>query len=237
MTRPSRSSAEPPGRRGHPSTPSEGALAEAERTLAQHVRDRDQIFEEARALRRGAQDAMRRMHAGEDPVGALKVLAVRAREIQRRGGTASGLADDALQEYAEARLLEAVVHRRGLPTARALGVPLEPYLLALGDLVGEVRRLAVVAMGREELEEAEELLGLMEELLLALLRFEAPRSLISLKPKQDAARGMVEKTRSELALAQVLRRAARVVGRARGGSLVSEGLKAAHRLGGERGAG
>lgn len=175
---------------------------------------------------------MRRIHAGEDPAVELRALSVRARDLQRHPETAGGLGEDALQEYAEARLLEAVARRRGLPTARALGIPLEPYLLGLGDLVGEVRRLTISAMGREDLDEAEDLLVLMEDLLHALLRFEAPRSIVSLKPKQDAARGMVEKTRSELALARVLRKAAHVVGREQGRGLVSEGLKAAHRVGG-----
>jgi predicted translin family RNA/ssDNA-binding protein len=39
------------------------------------------------------------------------------------------------------------------------------------------------------------------------LRFEGPRSIISLKPKQDAARSLVEKTRGDVALAEVLHRA------------------------------
>lgn len=201
---------------------------EAERTLAQHVRERDLLFEEARTVRRAAQDAMRRIHAGEDPGADLQRLGTRALSLASR---AQGIGEDALQEYAEAKLLEAVVHRRGLPTARTLGVPVEVYLLGLGDLVGEVRRLAVAATGREDLEDAEELLGLMEDLLHALLRFEAPRSLVSLKPKQDAARGMIERTRAEISLAKVLRRAARAVGAARGDDLVSEGLKAAQRVG------
>lgn len=213
----------------HPSAPSEAVLAEAERALAERIRSRDRLFEEARQVRRQAQDAMRRFHAGEDPVRELRALIPRVRRLQREGEGAEGIVADALQEYAEARFLAAVVHGLPLPSLRELEVPVEVYLTGLGDLVGEVRRLAVAALGQEDLVGAERLLELMEALLHALLRFEAPRGIIAIKPKQDVARSLLERTRGEIALATVLHRAAKAVG-AQGDRMVAEGLKAAGRL-------
>lgn len=231
MTRRSRNSPRVPVRRPHPSAPAARDLLEAEGALAVRVQERDRLADEARVLRRASQDAMRAIHAGERSRTDWHGLEKLARALVRSSAGQEGVAGDAVQEYAEARLLQAVVARRPLPSARVLGVPVEDYLTALGDLVGEVRRLAVSAMGREDLTEAVELLSLMDDLLHALLRFEAPRSLVQLKPKQDAARGMVERTRSELALAQVLRRAARAVGARRGEPLFSEGFKSVEGVG------
>ncbi|MDE1820474.1 MAG: translin family protein [Euryarchaeota archaeon] len=194
------------------------------------MEERDRLFEEARVVRRAAQDAMRRFHAGEDPGATLRALAPRVRRLQHLGEGGEGIVGDALQEYAEARFLEAVVGKRPLPSLTALEVPVEAYLGAMGDVVGEVRRLAVAALGEELLSEAEGYLDLMDAMLHALLRFEAPRGIIALKPKQDVARSLVERTRAEVALARVLRRAARAVG-AEGDRMVAEGLKAAGRLG------
>ncbi len=237
MTRRSRSTPErgalppaPPPRPRHPSTPREGELLEAERALSRKVAERDHLFEEARQVRRASQDSMRRFHLGEDPGAALRALAPRVRRLQHPAEGGEGIASDALQEYAEARLLEAVVRKRPLPSLSTLGVPVEAYLGALGDLVGEVRRLTVAALGDEHLSDAEGYLDLMDALLHALLRFEAPRGIIALKPKQDLARSLVERTRGDVALARVLRRAARAVG-ADGDRMLAEGLKASGRLG------
>lgn len=229
MTR--RSPSSPDRRTPHPSTPREKDLRKAESLLARRVVERDQLFEEARTVRRASQDAMRRLHAGEDPSRELRRLAPRAQRLQRGGHAVDTLVLDALQEYAEARLLEAVVNDEPLPSSDELQVPVEAYLAGLGDLVGEVRRLTVAALGDERLAEAEGLLGLMDALLHALLRFEAPRGIIALKPKQDVARLLVERSRGELALAKVLRRAARAAG-AQEQRLVSEGLKATEGLDG-----
>ena len=88
-----------------------------------------------------------------------------------------------------------------------LGVDPEPYLLGLGDVVGEVRRRVLDRLGRDDLPGAEADLALMERLTQALLRFDTTRAIVQLKPKQDTARTLLERTRGEVVMARFLSRA------------------------------
>lgn len=199
MTRRSPSTAE------RPVLPPE-EVARLTEDLARQVRERDALLVTGRELRRHAQALMRRMHArstGEEEVRALSEEAFR---LLREPG-AEEAAFDALQEYVEARLLWAVTRAEPLPLARELGVSSVVYLSGVGDLVGEVRRLALDALSRGDLGAAEASLRLMEELFHLLLSFDVPRSLLPLKPKQDSARALLERTRSEVVLARVMDRA------------------------------
>ena len=73
--------------------------------------------------------------------------------------------------------------------------------------MGEIRRLTLRSLADDRLEEAEGRLALMEKIYHDLMRFDAPRSILSMKPKQDAARALLERTRGEVTMAQVLARA------------------------------
>jgi translin len=80
----------------------------------------------------------------------------------------------------------------------------ELYLLGLGDVVGEIRRRVLDRLGRDDLPGAESELVLMERLTQALLRFDTTRAIVPLKPKQDTARALLERTRGEVVMARHL---------------------------------
>ncbi len=197
--------------RRSPSTADRPVLPLAEVTrltedLARQVRERDGVALAGRELRRHAQALMRRVHANAAEPPEVRALAEEAGRLLREPGAEEG-AFDALQEYVEARLLWSVTREEPLPLARELGVSSVVYLSGIGDLVGEVRRLALDALSRGEIGRAEGSLRLMEELFHLLLSFDVPRSLLPLKPKQDSARALLERTRSEVVLARVMARA------------------------------
>lgn len=154
---------------------------------------------------------MTRIHEGAHEAALVAELRRGASELvaELRGPLQeeASLAQDALQECAEALLLEAVVRGAPLPGPTDLGIPPEPYLLGVGDLVGEVRRLTLRALADGRIERAEHDLALMEKLYHDLMRFDAPRSIVAMKPKQDTARALLERTRGDLTLAQMLERA------------------------------
>lgn len=154
---------------------------------------------------------MTRLHAGSAPpteVARLRRdLALLAKELPRKYPGDESLADDALQEAVEAILLAAAIDGAAFPAPEQLGVAPEPYLLGLGDVVGEVRRLALAELARGDVVRAGERLSLMEALFHTLLGFETARAIVSLKPKQDTARALLERTRGEVTLAKVLHRA------------------------------
>ncbi|MFY9716431.1 MAG: hypothetical protein WAK40_00635 [Thermoplasmata archaeon] len=205
---------------GSPSTvdPRGGAAPIAEPVLVAiegHLRDREQrreaLYQQARRLRRLSQATVSRLHTDRVAPGELadvrRTLAELSAVLRRDGRADEPVALDAFQEAVEACLLAAILERSPLPTPSELGVEPEPYLLGLGDVVGEVRRLVLDRLGREDLPGAETLLLLMERLAETLMRFDASRAIVQLKPKQDQARVLLERTRGEVVMARLLVRA------------------------------
>ena len=210
MTSGSRSSAD-----SSPTPPSdgvpEGVLATIEAHLRQRELRREDLYQRARRLRRLAQGTMARLHTeGAAPAELAEVrraMADAADWLRREGRGDEPLALDAFQEAVEAVLLGAIIARAPLPGPVELGVEPEPYQLGLGDVVGEVRRLALDRLGHDDLPGAEAALALMEELTRALLRFDTTRAIVPLKPKQDTARTLLARTRGEVVMARFLSRA------------------------------
>ncbi|MHB8351653.1 MAG: hypothetical protein ACYDFT_03040, partial [Thermoplasmata archaeon] len=195
----------------------ETVLLEIEEHLKARETRRDLLYERARSLRRRAQGVMQRIHGAGAPPEQFEELRSDLRALGRAAdgplGADASVVQDALQEAVEALLLGAVVAGTAPPTPAGLGVPPEVYLLGLGDLIGEIRRLVLRALAEERTEEALGLLNLMETYYQQLLRFEAPRRIVALKPKQDTARALLERTRGEVTLGLLLARV-----RTRGGA-------------------
>ena len=189
----------------------ETALAAIESHLRQRELRREELYQRARRLRRLAQGTMSRLHADHAVPPAVadvrRELAELADWLRREGRGDEGLATDALQEGVEAVLLGAVLSGTALPGPSDLGVDPEPYLLGLGDVVGEVRRLTLDRLAHDDLAGAESYLALMDTLTRDLLRFDTTRAIVQLKPKQDSARSLLERTRGEVVMGRLHLRA------------------------------
>lgn len=194
-----------------PSPIPDAVLASIEAHLRERETRREELYQKARRLRRLSQATVARLHADgaapEELASIRATLAELAQQIRRDGRADEPVALDAFQEAVEACLVGAIVAGAPLPTPADLAVDPEPYLLGLGDAVGEVRRLLLVRLGREDLAGAERYLALMERLTEALLRFDTSRAIVQLKPKQDQARLLLERTRGEVVMARLLVRA------------------------------
>jgi len=194
-----------------PSALGESVLGSIEAHLRQRELRREELYQQARRLRRLAQVTMTRLHVGAAEPSEIAAVRTSLRELsdrlRREGRADEPLAHDALQEAVEASLLGAIVAAETLPGPTELDVEPEPYLLGLGDVVGEVRRLVLERLGTDDLDAAERYLRLMEDLTQSLLRFDTSRAIVQLKPKQDQARALVERTRGEVVMARFLARA------------------------------
>jgi translin len=186
-------------------------LATIEVHLRQRELRREDLYERARRLRRLAQGTMTRLHAnGSATVELAEIrrgMAELADWLHREGRGDEPLSTDAFQEAVEAVLLGAIAAGEPLPGPSELGVDPEPYLLGLGDVIGEVRRRVLDRLGRDDVSGAEADLALMERLTRSLLRFDTTRAIVPLKPKQDTARALLERTRGEVVMARFLSRA------------------------------
>ncbi len=113
----------------------------------------------------------------------------------------SGLVRSAQQEYSEAVLVQTLILERRIPEPEEVKVPYEPYLLALADSAGELRRYILDSMRKDEIERAREMFELMNDIFEFLMEFDYPDAIIpGIKHKQDVVRGLVERTRGELTL-------------------------------------
>jgi translin len=118
----------------------------------------------------------------------------------------SGFVENAAQEFVEARCLFNIMQEKDLPDPDELHVTYSAYLRGLCDVVGELRRKSLDSILNNKPEKSNDYLKLMEEIYEAILRFDYPSALIPIKKKQDMIRGIIEKTRGELAVASCERR-------------------------------
>jgi translin len=187
-------------------------IAAIERHLTRREIRRDRLYERARELRRRAQRRMIELQRSTGPMAPdteiARHLRALAEYVRTPAAEDAGLARDALQEGVEALLLEAIVRGEPIPGPTRIGVDPEEYLLGLGDVIGEIRRLALTSLSEGAWEKADHHLQLMERLYLDLMRFDTTRAIVQLKPKQDSARTLLERTRGEVVLARLFGRAA-----------------------------
>ncbi len=117
----------------------------------------------------------------------------------------AGFVQNALQEYAEAMLLNAYLKGEELPGHRELNINPGAYLMGMGDFVGELRREVLESLRSGDFKTAEKNLHTMEKIYEILMQFNYPSGLVPIKQKQDMARALVEKTRGEITIATMNR--------------------------------
>lgn len=165
----------------------------------------DEVMDRARTARVLSKQAIQQIH-GEAMEGANEKLQEAGRLLLETEELVAerprlGCFDQvgaAREEYAEARILRELEGSGSYPDPETVGVPLESYLMGLGDVPGELRRRALDALRGGDLERAESLLGTMEEIYLSLISMEESTLLRGLRRKIDVARGVTERTRSEI---------------------------------------
>ncbi len=113
----------------------------------------------------------------------------------------AGYAVDAEQEISEVEILYSIMRGKKIPSPRDLEVSDEAFVLGMADCIGELRRLMLDGLMKDDVEGAKEMLAEMERLFDILMTFDYPDALVSTKRKQDIARGVVEKSRGEIAMA------------------------------------
>lgn len=167
---------------------------------------RELAIKSSRTIARLSGSAIQGMHRGQDVAATLRetreeVMKLRSLLEGHPDLHHAGFLENAMQEASECFLVHAILESDALPTPKELGVTDTAYLLGLGDVVGELRRFALEHLRRGEIRFASSFLEKMERILDALMRFDYPTSLVALRRKQDIARGLIEKTRGEVAVA------------------------------------
>jgi len=118
----------------------------------------------------------------------------------------AGFVENAAQELVEASCFYNIMKGKDLPDPDKLQTTYSSYLMGLCDLVGELRRASLDSIREGKTKRADKYLDMMENIYDMIIRFDYPSGLIPIKKKQDMVRGLIERTRGELAVASCERR-------------------------------
>ena len=118
----------------------------------------------------------------------------------------AGFVENAAQELVEAQCLSNIIAKEDLPDPDMMQTTYSSYLMGLCDVVGELRRGSLDFILAGNPTKANEYLTYMDTIYDAIMRMDYPSALLPIKRKQDMVRGLIEKTKSELAVASCERR-------------------------------
>jgi translin len=111
----------------------------------------------------------------------------------------SGSVGAAFEEHAEAHILLTLIREDRFVTPKEIDVPVTPYVLSLGDVIGELRRRALDLIRRGNVEAAEKCLERMELIYSELTALDDAYIIINgLRRKGDVARRLIEITRGDI---------------------------------------
>ena len=189
------------------------------------TRARDTALERSRALIRHCSNAIRAAHR-EERAAAREHIA-QAREIVdaiRADLTPypdlyhAGYTQDALKEFAEANIVEALIANEPLPEPEALNVEYAAYLNGLGEAASEMRRRCLDIIRHDHSEEAERLLEAMDDIYALLVTMDYPDAITGgLRRTTDLVRGVTERTRGDLTMSLRQDRLERALKKVKGG--------------------
>jgi translin len=167
---------------------------------------RDKALATARQLTRACSLAIRAAHRVESDTMAGQLSEARSLADALRAELQTypdlfhaGYTQDALKEFVEANATCALIQNQPLPTPEELGVGGATYLNGLAEVVGELRRRTLDILRHGYSQEAERLLGLMDDIYGVLVSMDYPDAITSgLRRQTDVARSIIEKTRGDI---------------------------------------
>ena len=113
----------------------------------------------------------------------------------------SGSVGAAFEENAEAHVLLTLIQEGRFVSPKEIDVPVTPYVLSLGDVIGELRRRALYLIRKGKMDEAEKCLEWMEYIFLELTALDDAYIIINgLRRKGDVARRLIEITRGDITI-------------------------------------
>lgn len=185
---------------------------EFHRRFERKMTAREKALVASRRSIRSSANAIRAIHRGEFDEAHRLMQDSRAALAAGRKAVApedqevyfAGYLQDAQKEYAEACLTEAMVTEREPPAPADLEVDLAAYLNGMAESIGEGRRAILDLLRAGETQRSERILRAMEDMYYLLVSMDYPDALTrNLRRSTDVARGIMEKTRGDLAISVI----------------------------------
>src|SRR3990170_4886014 len=184
----------------------ESITEQIRKTFDARTSARDQALAQARQLTRACSLAIRAVH--RDDVETMKTHLEEARQLADtlRSSLANfpdlfyaGYTQDALKEFVEANVTCALIKNEPLQTPEGLRVEPATFLNGLAEVVGELRRRTLDILRHGYSQEAERLLGYMDEIYSVLVTMDYPDAITNgLRRQTDLTRSIIEKTRGDI---------------------------------------
>jgi translin len=182
---------------------------EALEALEARHRVREGALELSRRLIRHSANTIRAIHRGEFE--QAREMLDEGREVARQFNAdladeqsiyEAGYVQDALKEYVEASITFALMTRETIPGPGELETDYPAYLKGLAEAMGELRRSILDLIRGGDLERAEELLRIMDDVYGILVTVDYPDAITrGLRRTTDMVRGVLERTRGDLTMA------------------------------------
>jgi translin len=183
-------------------------LEKIQENLSEREQVRDNVQRDMRRATRLSKQAIQFTHQErfDDAKAMLKeanLLFLKLRETTKNYPYLfhSGSVDAAFEENAEAHILLSLIQEDQFPSPTDINVPVIPYVLSLGDVIGELRRRTLDLIRKEKVEQAEKCLDVMEQIYSELTAMDDVYIIIKgLRRKGDVARHLIEITRGDITI-------------------------------------
>jgi translin len=177
-------------------------------SLEDRTKVRDQALQQTRLLTRHCANAIRAVHRDDCKLAHehLREARVLVDELNKNKTDYAdlfyaGYTQDALKEYAEATITHAIINQEPLPSPEELDIEFATYLQGLAETAGELRRRCLDILRHNEIEEAERLLSIMDEIYAVLVTMDYPSAITGgLRRLTDIVRGVTERTRGDMTM-------------------------------------
>jgi len=164
---------------------------------------RERSIASSRSVIRKTKRAIHDIHSRKDHTDALNSAVSEFNELYRYIGDEqeilfSGPVSDAMMELAESCILSSIVLGKELPSYSSLNVTPQAWVLGLADSLGELRRILLDDLMNGRREDAKDTFKIMEDVCEAVMSFDVPDAILPVRRKQDIARSVMERTRTDL---------------------------------------
>ncbi|MEJ2240685.1 MAG: hypothetical protein P8Y18_00870 [Candidatus Bathyarchaeota archaeon] len=113
----------------------------------------------------------------------------------------NGFVRAAFEEHAEAKILLTLIKEDRFVGPKEIDIPIIPYLLSLGDVIGELRRRVLDLIRKGDIKASEKCLEIMEIIYLELTALDDAYVIVNgLRRKCDVARRLIELTRGDITI-------------------------------------
>ena len=187
-------------------------MSEAEQALAAEEEAANLAFNLSRKIVRKTKTAIHGIHAGQrDPELIDSISSDLAGLVEAVAGYPKLVygadVESAMMEFAETVIYDYALRGEEIPSYRVLEITPAAWVLGLADSIGELRRDMLDRLMKGDLPEATRIFSKMEELCDVLMTLDIKDSVVPVRRKQDIARGIMDRSRTDITTASMMKTA------------------------------